>query len=384
MMKRACTAQCVIGLAWLAGCTASSDAPAPPGGAAAAPPVSVTTVGAQQRDLPLQLTATGTVTPLSSVEVRPQLTSLVTGVHIREGQYVRAGELLFTLDARTDEARVAQARAQLVRDEAGLADAQRQFARSRDLLAQNFVSQGAVDTNRAQVDSLAALLAADRAALDAARVALSYASISAPGAGRAGTISVYPGTAVQAQVTTLVTITQIDPIAVAFTLPQSRLPDALAALKDRGAAVSATLPEGGTVQGRLQFVDNAIDAASGTVKVKALFDNRDGRLWPGAYVNVTMTARTLAAAVVVPQAAIIQSARGPLVYVVRDGKAAPRPVQLLATQGEDAAVSGVTAGERIVLDGRQNLRPGSTVVERAREGAASGAGSGTARRVPAP
>jgi RND family efflux transporter MFP subunit len=395
-MKNSHPALCAVALALLAGCGGKADTAAPAAGASAAapgaaaasaPPVSVTTVRAQQRDLAVELATTGTVTPLASVEVRPQLTSLVTGVHIREGQFVRSGDLLFTLDARTDEARVAQARAQLARDEAALADARRQLARNRELLAQNFVSQGAVDTTLAQVESKTALLAADRAAVDAARVALSYARITAPGAGRAGAIAVYPGSAVQANQTTLVTITQLDPIAVAFSLPQVRLADALAALADRGAAVLATLPEGGgAVSGRLQFVDNAIDAATGTVKVKAVFGNKDGRLWPGAYVNVAMTARTLRAAVIVPQAAIIQSARGALVYVVQDGRAAPRPVQILYAQGEDAAVGGVRPGERIALDGRQNLRPGSAVIERARDGAnpAAGAASGAPRRQPAP
>jgi RND family efflux transporter MFP subunit len=393
----------MVALALLAGCSGRADtaaagpgasAPAPGAAAASAPPVGVTTVAAQQRDLPRLLATTGTVTALTSVDVKAQVSSQVTAVHVREGQFVRGGELLFTLDARTDEANVAKARAQLVRDEAGLADARRQLARSRELLAQNFVSQGAVDTNLAQVEAQAALLASDRAALDAARVALSYARIVAPGAGRVGVIGVYPGSAVQALQTTLVTITQLDPIAVAFSLPQSRLPEALAALKGRGSAVSATLPEGGgTVRGRLQFVDNSVDASTGTVKVKAQFDNSDGRLWPGAYVNVEMTAGVLEAAVIVPQAAIIRSARGTLVYAVQDGKAVARPVQLVYAQGDDAAVTAVQPGERIVLDGRQNLRPGTPVFARAgaapgRPASASGSGglaaSGTVPRPPAP
>lgn len=380
----------------VAGCSKAPDAATPgasgsaasaPSPGASAPPVNVSTVRAQQRDLPVLLGTTGTVAPLSSVDVRAQVTSVVTKVHVREGQFVRAGELLFTLDARTDEANVAKARAQLARDEAGLADAQRQLERSRELLAQNFVSQGALDANQTLVQSQAALVAADRAALEASRVALSYARITAPGAGRAGAINVFPGSAVQANVTALVTITQLDPITVAFTLPQRQLGDALAALKGEGAAVSAALPDGaGVFKGRLQFVDNAVDPSSGTVKVKAQFDNREGKLWPGAFVNVAMTVRTLKDAIVVPQAAIVQGARGTIVYAVQDGKAVPRPIQVLYAQGDDAAVSGVRAGERIVLDGRQNLRPGSAVVERARDaaGKASGAASGAAAGVQGP
>lgn len=351
-----------------------------PAAAASAPPVSVTLVRAQKRDMPVLLEATGAVAPLSSVDVRPQMTSVVAKVHIREGQFVRAGELLFTLDARADEANVAKVKAQMVRDEASLADARRQLARSRELLAQNFVSQGAVDANQAQVDAQTALVAADQAALDAARLTLSYARITAPGAGRVGVIPVFVGSAVQANQTTLVTITQLDPIAVSFNLPQRHLADALLALKDGGSEVVAALPDkGGEVKGRLQFVDNAVDAASGTVKVKARFDNKDGRLWPGAFANVRMTVRTLKDAVVVPQAAIVQSPRGTIVFAMGEGnKAVPRRIELLYAQGDDAAVSGLKPGERIVLDGRQNVRPGSTLVERAREGGgrASGAAGG--------
>jgi RND family efflux transporter MFP subunit len=380
-----------LAAAALAGCHPGNgpSAAAPAATAASAPAVGVTTVPARQTDLPVTLTATGTVTPLSSVDVRPQVNSVVSAVHIHEGQFVKAGELLFTLDARADEANVAKAQAQVARDQATLADAQRQLARSRDLLSQNFISQGQVDANQAAVDAATALVAADRAALAAARVALGYARITAPGAGRVGTIAVYPGSAVKANDTTLVTITQLDPIAVAMGLPQRHLGDALAALPGGGAEVSATLPNGGgTLAGRLKFVDNLVDATSGTVKVKAVFPNPGGKLWPGAFVNVSMTARTLKNAVVVPQASIIQSARGDIVYVVQDKQAAARPVQVVYADGDIAAVTGVRAGDHVVLDGRQNLRPGSAVAERAavpeRAAAASGAASAADNRASAP
>ena len=334
----------------------------------AAPAITVTTVLVQQRDLALTLKATGSVTPISSVDVKPQVNSVITRVHFAEGQFVRAGQLLFTLDSRSDEANVAKARAQLARDNAALADAQRQLARSKQLLAQNFISQGAVDTNQSLVDAQAALATADQAAIDAARVPLSYARITAPGAGRAGAVNVFAGSAVQANLTTLVTITQLDPIAVAFNLPQSNLADVLSALKDEGTSVAATIPNGGgTLTGKLQFVDNAVDAASGTVKVKAVFANPTGKLWPGAFVDVALNARTLKDAVVIPQAAIIQSARGSIVYASEGGKATPRPIKLIYAQGEEAAVSGLRAGEAIVLDGRQNLRPGVSIVERPKD-----------------
>lgn len=371
-----------LALVSLAGCTAKDNAAAPagalaPGGAASAPaaplsPVTVTTVRAQARDLPVLLKATGTVTPLASVDVRAQMTSVVSKVHVREGQFVKAGELLFTLDARTDEANVAKARAQLARDNAALADAQRQFARAQTLFSQNFISQGALDTNQALVEAQTAAVAADQAAMDATRVALSYARVVAPSSGRAGAIHVFTGSAVQANVTSLVTVTQLNPIAVAFNLPQRNLSDALLALKNGGAPVSARLTDGavgaGAFSGRLKFVDNTVDAASGSVKVKAVFDNSDAKLWPGAFVEVSQTVSTLKDVVVVPQAAVIQAARGPIVYLKEDGKAVQKPVQIVYAQGLDAAVTGVKDGDWVVLDGKQNLRPGTPLLERAPEG----------------
>ena len=352
------------GKAEVAAPAASVSAPLSPASAPLAP-VTVTTVRAVLRDLPVQLKATGTVTPLASVEVKAQVTSIVTQVHFKEGQFVKAGALLFTLDSRNDEANVAKARAQLAKDQAALADAKRQFERAKQLLSQNFISQGALDTSLAQVEAQQATVAADQAAIDAARVALSFDRIVAINSGRAGAVNVFPGSAVQANGTTLVTLTQLDPMAVAYSLPQRNLPGALAGLQAGGVPVTATLPEGGgRFSGRLQFVDNAVDPNSGTVKVKAVFDNREGKLWPGAFVEVFQTANTLKAAVVVPQAALIQAARGTVVYVVEDGKAVLKPVQLVYAQDNDAAVTGVKEGDAIVLDGRQNLRPGTPVVER--------------------
>lgn len=328
-------------------------------------PVAVSVVAAKQRDLDVMLEAIGTVTPLSTVEVKPQISSVLTAVHVTEGQFVKAGTLLFTLDPRPDQANVAKVRAQMLRDEALLADAQRQLARSRDLVAKNFISQGALDSNQAQVDAQLANLAADRAALDVAQLALSYTSVRASGAGRLGAVNVYPGSAVQANLTSMVSITQMNPINVSFNLPQRNLEAVLGGLKAGGAAVSARLPESqGELRGTLQFVDSAVDAATGTIKVRARFDNRDGRLWPGAFVRVSLLSDTLKNSVVIPMAAMIQSTQGPIVYVVRQGKAILHPVEVLATQGGDAAVTGLAEGDRVVLDGRQNLRPNSAVVER--------------------
>lgn len=354
----------------------SASAAAP---AASAPPVSVTLVRAQQRPFKVGLDANGTVTALSAVDIRPQVSSIVTQVHVREGQDVQRGQLLFTLDARADEANLHKAQAQLQKDLAALDDAKRQLERNRDLLARQFIAQGVVDTSTANVAAQEAGVAADRAAIEAAKVALSYSRIAAPGAGRIGTIAVYPGSTVSPTGPVLTTLTQIDPIAVAFSLPQRQLPDALAALGSPAAAVTATLPDNrGQRQGRLNFVDSLVDAGSGTVKVKAVFDNRDHALWPGAYVTVSLALRTLAEAVVVPQATIVQGARGNAVIVAgKNNIAAIRPVTIVASAGTDAVVQGLSAGERVVLDGRQNVRPGSVLAERASD-------LGTAARPAAP
>lgn len=327
--------------------------------------VAVSTVLAQQRDFVVTLGTIGTVTPLSSVDVKAQISSVVTRVHVKEGQFVKAGQLLFTLDPRPEEANVAKVRAQILRDTALLADAQRQLARSRDLLAKGFVSQGALDSNQTQVDSQLANLAADRAALEAAQLALSYSSVRAASAGRLGAVNVYPGSVVQANQTSLVTITQLDPINISFAVPQRHLDVVLQGLKAGGLTVGARMGEAGVERkGVLQFVDNTVDASTGMVKVRARFDNRDASLWPGAFVKVSLLSQTLPNAVVLPAAAVAQSSQGSIVYLSVQGKAVKRVVKVLAIQGDEVAVTGVVAGERVVLEGRQNVRPDAVLLER--------------------
>ena len=368
-----------------------------PAGAAQAPPVSVTLVRAAARDFTVTLDASGTVTSLSSVDVKSQVSAQVLAVHVKEGQFVQRGQPLFTLDSRIDQANLKKAEAQLQKDEASLADAKRQLARSQDLLRQNFISQGAVDTLLANVDSQQAVVAADRAAIDAVKAQLSYSRISAPGAGRVGPIAVFVGSSVSPTGAAMLNITQINPVAVAFNLPQRNLPDALKALASGTGEVTALLPDSaaaagptgasppGLRKGKLSFVDSAVDGTSGTVKVKAVFANTDQALWPGAYVTVKMALQNLTDAIVVPQAAIVQGARGTAVFVAGPGNvAAIRPVKVLTAAGTDAVVSGLMAGERVVLDGRQNVRPGTQLIERSAEpgrgaAGASGAASGGVR-----
>ena len=360
-----------IALFLLAGCGSKTDEAVAPAGAASAPKadigsaVTVVAQAAQRRDFDVNLQSIGTVVPVATVDIKAQTTSVVVAVHVHEGQSVKKGSLLFTLDARPDEANVAKLRAQMAKDQAGLADAQRQLARAKDLVARGFVSQGASDTSQAQVEGLLATVASDKAALDAAQLALSYTRVLAPANGRLGAINLAPGTSVQANVTTLVTLTQLDPINVAFNLPQRNLQGLLAGLRAGGAVVSAKLPENeGALLGRLQFVDNAVDGTTGTVKVKARFDNLGDALWPGAFVNVALKAETIKDAVVIPTLAIIQTARGAIVYINDGGKAASRPVVVVAQEGDESAVTGVKPGDRVVTEGRQNLRPDAAVVER--------------------
>ena len=362
---------------------AASGASAPAGGASGAsgpggPPVSVTTVRAEKRDQPIMLEANGSVTPLNIVDIRPQVSSVISKVHVREGQPVKAGDLLFTLDNRADQVNVAKAQAQLEKDQAGLADAKRQLARSQDLFRQQFVSQSAVDTSLTLVETQQAVVAASKAALAATQVSLGYNRITAPSAGRVGAINVFAGSYVQPGGAALLTITQLDPIAVSFNLPQRNLGDALQALRGGSGAVAGEgaaagagqvlvqLPDAGAaLTGKLQFVDSAVDPASGNVRVKAVFDNKENKLWPGVYVNVRMAVRVLKDAILVPQAAIITGQRDKSVYVVEPGnKAGQRRVEVVYAAGVNAVVTGVAAGDRVIVDGRQNLRPGSVVIDR--------------------
>jgi RND family efflux transporter MFP subunit len=360
---------------------AKDGKPAAPGGKPGnAPPVSVTTVKVEQRDVPVVLKGTGTVVALTSVDVRAQTTNTIKQVHFSEGQFVKKGQPLFTLDTRVDEANLAKARAQLAKDQASAADAVRQLQRARDLFAQNFISKGAVDTAQTQSEALAATVVADQAAVRAAEVALSYNHINAPLSGRVGAVAVNVGSLVSANTTNnppLVTITQLDPIGVAFAIPQRNLSDALFALKQGGGDITATLGDTGSeFKGKLTFVDNTVDAASGTVKVKATFANQAYKLWPGSFVQATQTVSVLKQALVVPQASIIQAVKGPIVYVLAEGKANLRPVKVVFADGNDAVVTGVKVGDRVILDGKQNVRPNGPAAEREAGGKNAGGKAG--------
>jgi RND family efflux transporter MFP subunit len=219
--------------------------------------------------------------------------------------------------------------------------------------------------------------------VQAAQVQLSYDEIRAPIAGRSGAIPIFVGTLVQPAMT-LVTITQLDPIAVTFPVPEGRLQDLLDAARAKSPVLAAIPGHNEPLKGFLSFVDNTVDPNVGTVRAKAQFDNKDNLLWPGQYVNTSVTVRTLKDATVIPAAAIITSPTGRMVYVVKDDAAQPRKVELDYTSGERAVVRGVQAGERVIVEGKQNLRPGSRVrIERpGGQGGATGASVAVAKKDP--
>jgi RND family efflux transporter MFP subunit len=331
-------------------------------GKGAQPPAIVNVVAPQRQDVAVVQQANGTVTPIRTVDLHPQTTATIRQVHIKEGQFVKQGELMFSLDDREDRANLDKAQAQVARDRASLADLERQFKRSQDLFAQHFIAQSAVDTLRAQVDQARATLQADAAAARASSVTTSYTAIRAPMAGRVGGINVYPGSLVQ-PATSLTTVTQLDPITVAFTLPEASLPALLAAQR-RGKVDVEALPGAGLapVKGQLSFVDNTVDPTAGTIKVKAEFDNRETTLWPGQYVNTRVVVQTLKDAVVIPENAIITNAQGTFVYALeKDHSARLVPVQRVYGAGLIAAVSGLAGSEQIITEGKQNVRPGAKV-----------------------
>lgn len=325
-------------------------------------PTTVNIVAPKRQDVPVTLSANGTVSPISTVDLHPQTTSTIVKVHVKEGQFVKEGELMFSLDSRSEAANLQKAQAQVTRDRASLADLERQLKRSKDLLAQKFIAQGAVDTLQSQVEAARALLESDIAAARAVQVDESYTTIRAPLTGRVGAINVYPGSLVQLA-TLLATVTQLDPINVAFTVPES----SLAALLDaqRAGKVPVQVFQNNSkepIEGHLSFIDNTVDPQAGVIRVKAQFSNRDTRLWPGQYVNTALTVQTLKDVLVVPQNAIITNTQGTFVYTVGpDNKATVANVERLHGFGADAAVRGLHGNEKIIVEGKQNLRPGGKV-----------------------
>lgn len=336
-----------------------------PAGAGGPPPVTVNVIVPERRDVGVELFANGSVTPMKTVNLHPQTVTTIRQVHIREGDFVKEGQLMFSLDDRADMANVARAEAQVARDSATLSDLERQYKRSQELVAQNFLAQSALDSLLSQVEAQRALVQSNQAAARATQVSASYTTIRAPMTGRVGAIDVHPGALVQMS-TSLTTITQLDPINVSFTLPESTLGALLAAQKRGNVEVRVNPGSGaddaGQVIGRLSFIDNAVDPQAGTIRVKGEFANRDTSLWPGQYVTANVVVQTLKNAVVIPQTAIITATNGTFVYVLAEGNAARQvPVQRVYAFGDRAAVTGLKGDEQVITEGKQNLRPGGKV-----------------------
>jgi len=324
-----------------------------------------------QTDVSVRLIANGTVSALQTVDVRPQISATVKVVHIKEGQFVRKDDRLFTLDTRTEDANLSKAEAQVVKDRADLINAERNLERERGLLRQEYVSQAEFDTAQNLVDGLRGQLAIDLASVEASRVARSFDEITAPIAGRTGAISVYPGSLVQPGTSiaigaVLVSITQLDPINVSFTLSERELAGLQQAFAKGEVPVSVKLDlaDQTDMKGRLVFIDNTVDTASGTIRLKAEFSNADHRLWPGMFVTVALAPRTLVGALTVPAQAVQTGPENKFLYVIGEGsKVASLPVNVRLIQDGFAVVEGIALGTRVVVEGAQNLRPDSVVVE---------------------
>jgi RND family efflux transporter MFP subunit len=325
----------------------------------------VTTMLIEQKDYPIIVEATGNTISSHIVDIRPQVTNIVAKVHIKEGQDVKAGDILFTLDDRADRANYEKAKA--------LADdAQRQAKRARDLVAQNFISQAAADTAIANANSTIA-------AARAAEVQLSYDTIKSPIDGTAGVINLFPGALVQpgtvvstattatstTSIGAMVTITQLDPINVQFTIPE-KLASGLSEIvrSPEGLTIEAQLANGEKRSGKVIVIDNQVDVSIGAVKAKAQIQNTDRKLIPGQFVQVTLNTNTLKDALVVPIQAIVTNQKGSFLYVVgEEDKVSLKPIKIISQAAGFAAISGANAGDRIVIEGKQNLRPGGKVRE---------------------
>ena len=334
------------------------------GGGAAAVPVTVAQV--VQKSMPIEISMIGAAEPYSSVSIRSQITGQMTAVNFTEGDDVKAGQVLFALDRRPLEAALEQAKANLDRDIAQAANAAAQFKRFQELADRGIATKEQVDTARTSMTALNATVNADRAALENAQVQLQYATITATISGRTGALQVHEGNLVRANdQTPLVVINQIAPISVAFAIPEARLPE-LKRYMERGALrVTATPPkdEAPPAVGRISFVDNQVDQTTGTIKLKGTFPNEDRRLWPGQFLNVTVTLTNDPMAIVVPTAAVQTGQQGQYVFVVKnDHTVEMRSVVVSRTNSaETVLANGVKPGETVVTDGHLRLVPGSLI-----------------------
>jgi membrane fusion protein, multidrug efflux system len=333
---------------------------------AEAPAVPVLVATAKAEDVPIILRGLGTVTAYNTVPLKSRVQGAVTEINFKEGQDVKAGDLLVQIDPRPYEAALAQAKANLAKDQAALANAQVDLQRYAKLLTQNFTPEQQYATQKALVDQDQATIQADQAAIRAAALNVDYASIRSPVDGVTGIRQVDLGVMIQANSTqTLVVVTQIEPIYVIFTLPEAdigRVREAMA--KDRLRVLAyASNDQKEIAQGVLNLVDNSVNQSTGTVQLKAEFANKDRSLWPGQFVNAHLVLRTVHDGVTVPTAAIQTGPNGPFAYVVADdSKVRMRPIKITQTENNRALIgSGLKAGERVVVAGQYRLDEGTKV-----------------------
>jgi membrane fusion protein, multidrug efflux system len=333
-----------------------------------APPifaVPVTVAKVTQKTVPVDLTAIGSADANSSVSIKAQVNAVLEQVHIKEGQFVKKGELLFTLDAAPFEASLAQAQANLARDRAQAELNDVQANRYQQLYNAGVAAKEQLDTMKANADAQQAAVRADQAAVASAQLQVDYCKIYSPLDGQTGALQVYPGNIVkQNDVPILIVINQVTPIFIDFSIPEQYLGEVQKFMAQGKLRVEAT-PYGETQaeSGYLTFIDNTVDNTTGTIKLKATFENTDHHLWPGQFSTVLLRLAQDENATVVPSQAVQTGQRGDLVYVVTsDSTAEERPVKVARTYGGDAVISkGLQPGETVITDGQLRLIPGIKV-----------------------
>jgi membrane fusion protein, multidrug efflux system len=326
--------------------------------------VSVFAAKAVRKDMPYRVEGIGTIQPVVSVAIRSRVDSQVEKVHFRDGATVKAGDVLVTLDSRGIDAQILQAEATLAKDKAQLEKAQRDVERIQGLVERNTVGAVQLADARTTVEVLKATVAQDEAQMQSLRVLRTYYEVRAPASGRVGISGVRAGTVIRASsdnATALATINQLAPIYVAFAIPERFIPD-LRSAGDK-VTVDVSLPNEVSVSGgRVAFIENTVDPQTGTIMVRALFENKDESLWPGTLASVRITLRVDPNVVVVPTEAVQNGQRGPFVFVIENGVAKVRPVTVSrSVSGESLIASGLNGDETVVTDGQLSLRDGLRV-----------------------
>lgn len=335
-------------------------------------PVPVLVAKALEKTVPVLVEPppVGHVMPVSSVTIRPQTGGVISQILFKEGQEVKAGDLLFKIDARPAQAVLAATKANLERDVALLENAKIEFARDEKLFAQKLISQDLFDSTKATMDALAGGVAADRALVTNAELNLQYTEIRSPVDGRTGGLQFHEGNVVKVTDDVLLTINQIHPIYAAFAVPERFLPEIQKQMRGRTLTVAARFEnlEGEPPQGELSFVDNTVDATTGTILLKAIFPNTDEKLWPGQFVQLALRLDELTNAVVVPSQAVQNSQTGQFVFVVKTDKTVEQRVvkTSVTANGETTIASGLRAGETVVTDGQLRLAPGVLVEDKSK------------------